>query len=189
MKKNALIFIFSFICISTVFSQDWFIGGDMTVHYDSVLGSKVGISPEIGYRINNKLDLGLNPLIRALNPISFGIDVFSRYSFFEINKFSILGRLGLGYYNLSNYYLNDREQFINKYQMLRLYISPVFQYKLLDNFSFYSKIGNISFSYEWHSDDSPSNNNFGINITNNISLGFYIFFGSSRRTDNEDDEW
>ena len=180
MKINFLIFTFAFFCVSTVFSQSWFAGGNISVQYNSDnKDTTIELSPEIGFRINNKFDLGLNPLFgyrSYYEEITFGIGVFARYSFFEINRFSILGRFGLEYLNMDN-----------EINAFGIYIEPVFQYRLLDKFSLYASIGSIYYSHIW-SDGRRSSNNFGLNLSSNISLGFYILFGSSRNDRNEDDK-
>ena len=173
MKKNVLISTFAFFCISSIFSQDWFTGGNISFQYNAFDGATVELSPEIGYKINNKFDLGLNPLFRYYDETAiFGIGFFTRYSFFEINKFSILGRIELIYLNIDN-----------EINALGIDIRPIFQYRLLDKFSLYTSVGSISYSRIF-----GIGNNFGLNFSTNVSLGFYILFGSTRKNKIESSE-
>ena len=173
MKTKVLIFVFAFFCVSTVFSQNWFAGGNVSVRYNDFDGVAIELSPEIGYRINKKFDLGLSSLFRYNNEIAaFGVEVFTRYSFFEINKFSMLGRIGLHYINV------DFEG-----NALGVYLGPVFQYKLLDKFSLYASVGSISYLHMF-----GIGNNFNFNFSTNISLGCYILFGSSKKDKIESSE-
>ena len=92
MKKNIFILTFTLFCVSTIFSQDWFVGGSASIQYDSRSSNEgiyLALSPEIGYGIKNKLDMGINPFFaydslssNETDIISLGIGFFARYSYF-----------------------------------------------------------------------------------------------------------
>lgn len=241
MKNFAFSCVFAFFCISTVFSQGWFIGGDVSFQRTSDNnefgdGNKttlIGLSPAFGFIINHKFDMGFNPSFNfKINPgnypgndIAFGIGAFARFSIFEISNFSILGRLGFNYSYSSSYQyksgsyigqlidqLYDNNIYYSNYNgynnitshIFSISISPVFQFNLTDNLSLFTSIGSIYYAHGLHTvtnsfsvssnlpfpvsffpDQNYSSNNFGLNISNSITLGFNIVFGSSRSTNNE----
>lgn len=197
MKRMIFIFSFALVSLATTYSQNWFLGGDVNIYQNSMendyhVNEKISIielSPEFGFILTEKLDLGINPIVKLVshsfvsgnwwqnvNPNTFGISLFTRYSFFEIGKFSMLGRLGLDYIFLD---------------MVGLNISPIFQYKLLDNLYLFTGIEKLfEISYVFSSNYNYNNNGFKFNLSTNnipislgnISIGFYVLFDSTGKS-------
>ena len=128
MKIKVFVFCVCFFSVSSVFAQNWFIGGSVVLNFstDEVTASDgsinstdsrvIDISPIIGYKIN-RLDFGIYPIFQfqqaesnyesgySQNIKNFGIGtgIFSRYNFISIGNFSILGNLSVEYlYSISN---------------------------------------------------------------------------------------
>lgn len=204
MKKIVFMSLFVFFNISTVFSQGWYIGGNVLFQHSDNFDyregklTSIGISPSIGFIINNNFDMGLkptfstriNPEYYAGNDLSYGIGIFTRFSFIEINNFSIFGRVGLDYI-YSSEYNNYNYDYSNNFISSEFIIdfTPVFQFNILNNLSIYTSIGSIYFSHLIYDEYYHGNkilkgkeNNFGINFSTSISFGFHFVFGSSRNT-------
>ena len=215
MFKMKMVFIvfFTFFGVSTVFSQNWFTGGNIffqqinerdnywnRIDRGDMKHTTLRLSPIFGFIKNNKFDIGINPIFEYetfswqdnYNNLAFGIGIFSRYSFYEIGKISILGRLGIDYlHSRFNYdsqgnpnYDSQGNPLEKKQRMFRINISPVFQFNLLDNFSLFTSIGSIYFSHSWSDYNnlniiSPSITDYGISF-GNVVIGFHILVGSSR---------
>lgn len=204
MKRMVLILVFIFFCSSAAFS-DWYLGGDLYFYNNSLWGeAEIEISPTLGFIVNHKFDWGFNLLFSNAPPYrgsdyyiydysTFGIGVFLRYSFIEINKFSLIGNFGLNYLTsrgLVSYQLDDGNWYdwysYEVYESsLNFHFSPILQYKLLDNLYLYTSLGFVSLAFL--SNDWDSWNEYYLNLNtsdislNNISIGFYILFGSSGR--------
>jgi len=207
VKRMLFTLVFAFGCVFMGFS-DWFFGGDLSIQPDSrLVGSTIEISPTIGFIINNKIDWGINAYLGDNPPVignnaywenysATGIGVFGRFSFFEINNFSILGQCGLNYTASSGEYYNTQsgwEQYYYNISVISLSIKPVLQYKLLDRIYLYTGIGRIfDVSYSWSEDDIYTGFNFnfstnGISISlSDISIGFYIKFGHKKNKQEND---
>ncbi len=174
LKIRWLIFCFLFICAPFAFSQNIFLGGQFTLAIFENELSDFMISPELGYKIN-KIDVGISPSYSYNGRLSdLGIGIFAGYSFWEIEKLSILGRFDF------NYFLEGLSSKNNEYfnQRIELKISPVFEYRLLDNLSVYSHIGDFIYDYRWTNNPYASNwggSNFLFLLSSNFSLGFYIW--------------
>jgi len=199
MRSFGLFLLLFFIPVSAIFSQSWFAGGSVFFQNNSSSGSgsseatSIGISPTLGYKINSKFDLGISPLFQhETNPGSsidkvttFGGGIFTRYSFLEIGKLSVLGRLGLNYFN-STYNISVTANSVfppykytysskEKLQSIGVNIGPIFEYRLLDNLSLHTNIGSISYSHSWWN-DGYSSDYFGLVFSTGISLGILVLF-------------
>ena len=199
MKRFTFTLIIAFFLASSAFAQNWYAGGNFSFQYRTAQGSDDSIiaefSPTIGYKITDKIDLGLNPIyIYEKNPSShtldtniFGIGIFARYNLLEIEKISILARFGFNYL-YGRYNIITRETIIYNpnYSVVRetgkidinsigVNIGPVFQYKTMDWLMLYASIGNLSFSHSW-GDNNIKSNNIGFSLSTGITLGFNLMF-------------
>ena len=192
MKKVFLITLFLTIVTQYGFSQ-FFVGGGLSYQHTNskILNNSndntlIEISPLLGYRFD-KANVGLLFLYQSetssstsdeIKDIGFGI--FGSYNIFSFDRISIYGRAMVQYIN-SKY---KTQQNINT---IGVSITPIFEYKLFEHFSLYSRIGIISFSHSWgelkgsgSSLTVPkvdvSTNSFRISLSTGIALGFNIVF-------------
>jgi hypothetical protein len=198
MKKKAILGIIFFAIAHLGFSQV-FIGGslsyqhsDQKIDNSSTKSDKITISPLIGYRFG-KADLGLSFVYGndsgsnyEISDIGFGI--FGDYNFFTADKFSILGRAGFQYTNMKDIYLYPNAETNLNLHVIGINISPYFEYKLLERLTLYTSIGGITFNHRWGNSKKSGDesiettienynlSNFGISLSNGITLGFYVFF-------------
>jgi hypothetical protein len=201
MKSTVLVLIYFLFSIYSVFSQDWFVGGGVSLEYVTSSNPQnannkitAEILPSLGYKINSKFDIGFGLFYQyeknnsdyLSNTSYFGVDLFSRYSFLEVNKFSLLGRFDINYAYakresviriITNYPSNTVTREIEKenIQIISIRISPVFQYELFDNILLFASIGSLYYSHLW-SDNDYKTNYFGLSLTTGLTLGFYIVF-------------
>ena len=199
MKKLFSISIISLFFISSVFAQNWFAGGSAAIQYNTNQGVDNSITfdffPTIGYKINSKLDLGLNPIYiyeknsssYVLDTNIFGVGIFTRYNLLEIERFSILAQFGINYlygrYNIvtretitySPIYSVERETGIININSIGVNISPVFQYRISDRLILYTSIGRLYYSHTWSNKDTKSNN-MGLSFSTGLLLGFNVLF-------------
>lgn len=127
MKILCLYFSLFFICVSSLFSQNWFVGGNVFFRFNDNSNENENIiannsdkefrlSPMIGYKFD-KFDCGLSPIFQYRYRINeqksnynyydtrqdeyefygFGLGGFYQYRFITLRKFSILGRLSTEY--------------------------------------------------------------------------------------------
>jgi len=193
MKRTVLVMVLVLLCCSTVFS-DWYLGGDLFYNRFSRIHDDVNynISLTIGFIVNSKFDYGLNLLFNNIPPSNNfiqneystgGYGVFIRYSFFDINKFSVLGYFGLDFIGSSWFGHGGYNHVFSQ----NLNIGPVFQYKLSDNIYLYSNTSLGSIYRSKVSNDRDEWTEFGINLNtsdisfslSDVSLGFIVLFGSS----------
>lgn len=196
MKKIIFVVLFFALVTQYGFSQ-FFFGGALslghervTIGYDdfslSVSATAFGINPILGYRFYGRpVDIGLNisynvgvgggsdtPNVRLS---SFGIGVFTDFTFISIDRFSFLGRANV-------FYLSVRESFDGETfpsdEFIGLSLTPMFEYSFSDRFSLFTGFGGISYA---HLLGEFSGSSFSISIFSNLSLGFRFFPGGNRR--------
>ena len=219
MKKFILTFVMVCGIVSATFSQNWFVGAGVNLWFSkdsdfSEIGGiivereieirTIGISPEIGYRIN-KFDFGVNPRIQynytyvkqnsdslSQTDLSFGIGLFSRYNFITFfDRLSILGKMDINYLFSKRERDNASQEEFSAHR-IGLSISPVIEFRLSNHLSLYSSIiGDIvSIDYQYSSMSRKNSNEFSrdghsfifslpsahtFSVTN-FSLGFYVTF-------------
>jgi len=200
MKSFLLILTFIFFPIYSVFSQNLFVGGGLPLHNKANSNPQIsnenisiGITPTFGYKINEIVDIGFTSIYQyekktsdfILNSSVFGIGLFSRCKFIEIEKMSFLFRLGINYLNGTyerliheniTYYPSNsvaRETEKTNIQSFNINICPVYQNRLNNNLLLYTSIGNISYSHAWSDTDFKSNNS-GFVFSTDVSFGFYL---------------
>jgi len=151
---------------------------DFSMEFSPVFGYRFGkgaVGFSILYQRNDQPDNLNNP-----NETTWGIGAFGDY-IFPINKFSILGRFSLQYNNSSLY---DDEMSI---QAIRIGLTPVLEYRLVDHFALNVSICSAYFEYSWTNykyDNSISENSIGLSIPSGITIntlgdltiGFCFFF-------------
>lgn len=198
MRKKifCLYFTLFFICVSSLFSQDWFVGGNVFFifgaggnttynNYDT----DIRLSPVIGYKFN-KFDFGLNPIFQYTlkeretyyytnkdESIGYGLGIFTRYNFITFGKLSLLGRLGVDYVYLTT----TGEDFEAKYfyeeirHNVNVSLSPVIEYRLLDRLTIFSGFGSIaSLTYNNYKrefdNDKRSDNSLDFSLLQNLRI-------------------
>ena len=226
--KIKIFIIICFFTVSSVFAQNWFLGTSVALNfsteemssYDGSTSSwdstRVNISPTIGYRIN-KFDFGVSLIyqfweaetrhssasenfsIHNTNNLGIGIGLFSRYNFFSVGNFSILGRLGveylyttsIGFSTFPSQPARDVEEISHR---ISINLRPIFEYKLSTRFSVFTDFGirgigggfrHTYWSESLDSQDKRSRRSnsfsfdipaiFNVNITA-FSLGFHVHF-------------
>jgi len=213
MKKIVLI-AGLFLAVMTANAQ-YYVGGSFGLNGSSgknEKGETVGVSnlnfsiaPEIGQKISEKWDIGISLNFLANSRKSFqrpdemtsrttslgiGASPYTRYSFYQIGKFEVLGKLALNVMN-NTFKSFDREGNENDKQSstnLGLNLSPLLFYNLSGRISIYTQLNflGLDYSYIINNRDgiktgSSSSFNIGGNTGNlatfnHVQLGFVYKF-------------
>ena len=170
MKIKVFICCVCFFTVSSVFAQNWFVGGSATLDFSvdettapdgSVYpteNKRIDIYPTVGYGID-RLDFGVYPMLQfrqseynngsgySQNSEAFGIGsgLFLRYNFVSIGNFSIRGMLSLDYlYSSSETSISSplyTSTSEEKSHEISINLKPVFEYRVAAHFSVYSNLG------------------------------------------------
>ena len=181
MKKLNLFFgIFMFACVA---NAQVFVGGSIGVGLSNNKTSdgdkrsqnfNIGIAPEAGYSINDKIDVGLglmfnyqnqkswmlpgnNDLVSKNNVYSWAITPFAQYHFAKWKKFDFLLR-GTAMFG-SNFY-NDIMPFYYRFS-----VAPLVHFAVNDHFVLFTNLNFISL-------------NLGGSFTKDVGRSFNFSFGA-----------
>ena len=168
--------------------------------------STFGIIPEVGYSLNDKIDVGIalglvlnketgwanDDKTGSTKATGFGVEPYVRYSFCEFGKFSLLGKAAFGFGSLSfNEFDKDDKEIPNSKSgatAIRFAITPVVLYSLSDNVCLFTNLNFAglnftSVSTKVNGDKTGSKSDFGIGINTNsafttgaLEVGFVYSF-------------
>ena len=142
--------------------------------------SSWNISPELGYNLNAKWDIGLGLSYESkqknVDEVTMKASPFARYKLYENGKFSLLAKGTLFYaYTMVD---NADDTTINQYGIT---IAPVVEYKLNDKWSVVATLNFAELSYTHKDVDAkgdPKSDEFGFNVNNGsiANIGFLYRF-------------
>jgi hypothetical protein len=176
MKKISSIIVIASLSIVSVSAQ-WYIGGSLDFNNttikseqeDKVTSSSFSISPEVGYRLNSKLEVGISVLANFSTSKTlvswwdvegnfiekteekskvreYYIAPYFRYSIVKFNKLNLLGHIniytGTGEMNDGRIMLSTK-----KYMSWGVNIYPVLIYDLSNKFALFSNLNFLNFGF------------------------------------------
>jgi hypothetical protein len=197
MKKMLL--ITSFILASILANAQWYVSGSLsyekiTEKNDKYSNARLGISPQIGYYINKKMDAGLSlefsisSETQYLTSISYDgvingstqkgkstvwtIAPYLRYSIFQMGAFEILGRASFCFdiaTNSSSTTGYSERESVTDSKGIGLNIGPTIQYNMSDRISLFTSFNffhiKMTFSsLENNITEPDSYTDFGLNL-------------------------
>ena len=135
--------------------------------------TQVAIAPEIGYSINDKVDvaaaISLSLLnnrngVKAANVTEFTVEPYVRYTFAEagIAKFFVDGYVGFGSY---------KPKGVDATTTFKVGVRPGVKVALSDDVCLVSTLGNLGYKTV-----KDTYNQFGLNLDNAITFGIYFNF-------------
>ena len=194
MKK--FLFAVAVLATSLTASAQLWVGGslnfDNSKEWDENKASTSwGISPKIGYALDDALEVGLGFGIRGASfennaetkssQLSFSVAPFVRYTFFSDGNFSLFVEG-----NVSYAYNSDKEEpkvgetsKTNDWEF-GVNILPGFKYTLTDHFALVGTIGSLSYTHNRPYKDAKTwygnQNSFRFNLHSGYSIGLYYAF-------------
>ena len=197
MKKVILLSIIMFVAVAA--NAQLYVGGSVGVSTskykaegstDVVSSASFNIFPDFGYRLNNKLDIGLSFGYGASrNPSSYiggeedkstdwEIAPYLRYNLVRFGKLSVLGRaVVFGGRSKADVYVSGGLGSVKTESKISYYgldIKPVMTYSLSDRFDLLADLNFLSLSlYQTKKDGSGTTTrfNFGIDSNNIVGVG------------------
>jgi hypothetical protein len=135
--------------------------------------TQVAIAPEIGYSINDKVDvaaaIGFSLLnnrngVKDANVTEFTVEPYVRYTFAEagIAKFFVDGYVGFGSY---------KPKGVDATTTFKVGVRPGVKVALSDDVCLVSTLGNLGYKTV-----KDTYNQFGLNLDNAITFGIYFNF-------------
>ncbi|MBR4379469.1 MAG: outer membrane beta-barrel protein [Prevotella sp.] len=191
MKK---IFMMAVMAAATLTANaQWWVGGELELTGEHRVGadktkSTFGIKPEVGYSLNDKMDvalalgythsgnfetqtqtiLGTQTVVSSSN--QFIINPYLRYKFVKAGNFFAFVDGGVQY---STTHVNGIENNINT---IGVAIVPGIAYSVSSKVTLVSKLGDgLYFNHAWQK-DTYHQNNYGFKFANAISFGAYYSF-------------
>ncbi|MCL2331172.1 MAG: porin family protein [Proteobacteria bacterium] len=190
MKK-----ILAFLAIvgfaSTAQAGQYFVGGGVGFNWTEDTETAFNISPELGYKMSPKWDIGLglgysyyndHPTSTDIN--SFSVAPFARYNLVQFGKFNVLlkGSVDFSYANASagGSSISGTSFGIN--------IAPMVTYDISESFTLYANLNFLGVGLNNYSGDlydalGVSGTRIGLYLdstdvfnTNNVQVGFYYNF-------------
>ena len=184
MKKVFLTFVVAIATIVCANAQ-FYIGGGFGFEANSDDNPKhsFSISPEFGFYITQKFDVGLDLSLRSsttqsnTESTSWVFAPYARYSFFQLEKFEIIGKASVRYAGSEGYYGN-------KVTSTGVHVSPLLAYNVTRKFVLLTQLNFLSLSATLFSPDGGSSYtrmSFGVNTNNfvntgNMQIGFILKF-------------
>ncbi len=159
MKKILLTSLLAFFAVSSVQAADFFVGGGASFNTNEAHANYIGVSPEIGWKYNDNLDLGFGvslnySRIDADNGNYFyGANMFSRYKIAQFGDFKLLLRGGLNASFITR--VSDDETLDGETStMLGLSITPMITYDISESFTLYANLNflGVSASYQFENE-------------------------------------
>jgi len=215
MKKVLLVIGLAFAVMTA--SAQLYVGGALGFALDGadkdkdgkkngISNSIFGILPEVGYSLNEKIDVGITLGLVLNNGTSwendkkqfstkstgFGAEPYIRYSFVEFGKFALLGKAAFGFGVSSSNLFDQDDKKVDHTQSgetnISFAVSPVVVYNLSDNICLFTNLNfaGLDFTstiYKADGEKTGSKSDFGIGIdTNNafttgaVEVGFVFKF-------------
>jgi len=165
-------------------NAQFYLGGSLGVETNSNTNPKssFSISPEIGYYINEKVDVGLDFTFLTSKSQSdakysgWEIAPYARYSFCQLGKFEVIGKASVGFGGVDYVGLKSTNFGFN--------ISPILAYSLTKKVVLFTQLNCLSLNFTSISPDggdSSTHFSFGANANNlvntsNFPIGFIYKF-------------
>jgi hypothetical protein len=194
MKK--FLFAVAALATSLTASAQLWVGGSLDFGNskqwdDEKSKTEWGISPKIGYALDDALEVGLGFSIKGASfennaetkssQLSFTVAPFVRYTYFSEGNFSLFVEGNVSYY----YYSGKREPKVGDTQKTSNWnfganILPGFKYTLTDHFALVATFGRLSYTHSQPDKDikpwTGDQNEFGFNISSSYGIGLYYTF-------------
>lgn len=175
MKKIILLLLVALFGLSSMYAQNWYLGGSLGIRTYSdansgQLSSTFSIIPEVGYNLNDKWMIGLQIGFGAdsykdsSTSTSFLFNPYARWTFYRIKDLSLFGDMGLTYQSSGVSNAKKNTYYIG--------VEPGLAYDINKSFSLVAHLGFIGFI----GGDDKSINGFNLSANNNLSFGFYYRF-------------
>lgn len=195
MKK--LLFFAGFILVSMTVNAQWYIGGGINLGVTSVNSggqsatiSQFGLSPEIGYYLNDKTDVGLDFTFGMISDgdatdTEWLIAPYIRYAFLRFGNFEISGKAALGFGQTPGTMTINGQAISGTITQVGFNITPVLVYGIDEHFSLFSGLNFASFGINYHKMSDVDLSTFGFGLTadsfnvatlGNITVGFTYKF-------------
>jgi hypothetical protein len=178
VKNKTIFFVGLLLALSPVlFAQNWLVGGSADVFFDkgkngSTTSDDYGftLSPFVGYRLTEKLDLGARLTFAVEKDYSktFGIGPRVRYVLLEWGRLQLLVQGDIGF----EYTIYDASTTKDRITA-SIAASPAAQFNLTERVSLYTTIGNAGYWLSWRESDDYTSE-FFISLTDGIALGFLV---------------
>ena len=173
-------------------AQNVYVGGSLgytTTSYDgNATQSSFKLIPEIGFQFNETMGVGIevgysSRTNKAVDPkltnSTFSVAPYFRYTPIHIDAVNVFVDGKFAYSQNNNETNVAGKATDNKTNAWGLYVQPGIAYNLNDNFALVAKFGNILgySSSKPDADGAKATNTFQVlNLTNDISFGFYYNF-------------
>jgi long-subunit fatty acid transport protein len=190
MKKTVMlsIVLVALVCAQG-FSQSWIVGGEAGLTFGSrkSSGTKTSLnyftlSPTIGYVIDDKIDVGGRLILESgkidftvggttnrVTATTFGLAAWGRYYLLSLGSLDLRawGEIGFSNTSYSGGGTSTKSFWISAV--------PNLEYRFTDRVSIYTNIGGVGFERSWR-DSNNSETSFGLSVSDQISLGFFLRF-------------
>jgi hypothetical protein len=192
MKKTIMFaVVFAVLVCAQGFTQNWIVGGGAALSFGSakhsgatVSTSTLFLNPMVGYVIDDKIDVGGELILGRVKgeidipgfgtqdatATTFGLAAWGRYYLLSLGSLDLraLGEIGFSNSSVDFPGADDQKSFW-------ITVAPNFEYRFTDRVSIYTNIGSIGFERSW-SDSDNSETTFGLSVSDQISLGFFLRF-------------
>ncbi|MDH8702185.1 hypothetical protein M2138_001545 [Dysgonomonadaceae bacterium PH5-43] len=165
MKKVFLLMAVALVSLTA--SAQFYAGGSLGFwNDDDADETAFFIAPEVGYNLNEKWSVGLELGYfneDAVGVATFAASPYARYTYFNQDRLSLFvdGGFGFSYKDQDN----DETGF-------NIGLQPGVAVSLTEKFSLVAKFGFLGYNDKYLN----AKDGFGLNLTNNISFGFYVNF-------------
>lgn len=181
--RKLLVLALMVLLAQGVMAKQWFIGGG--VGYSSIddVSTAYTITPEVGYMLNDKWDVGLDLGYSSmdydddtLDDLSrFTVAPFARYNLVQFGSFNVLLKGSVGLHMDEEGDVDGTLFFIN--------VLPMVTYDISESVSLFANLNFLGVNLESGSGDLYDGTNFGFGVdaddafnTNNFQVGFVYKF-------------
>jgi opacity protein-like surface antigen len=185
MKKIALTSLLALFAVSGAHAADWFVGGSLGYNYDEDVATTWNISPEIGYHLDDKWDIGfqLNYSDSEDETINetlteYGVGVFARYNIVSFGDFKILAK-GTAFVSKTDAEVSGADFDWTSYG---IDVVPMVTYDISESFTLFAELNFLGAGFEKTTGDIEGTSagfNFDSNNvanTNDFQIGFTYNF-------------
>ncbi|MBR5934855.1 MAG: porin family protein [Bacteroidaceae bacterium] len=173
MKK--FLFVVATLATCMTASAQFWVGGSFNFSTNSVKDGDAttswGISPEVGYALDDQIEVGLGcgiggTKVGDAKTTNFQIAPFARYTFFSEGNFSIFGQAKVAF----NYNKVGDDGTSN----FGVAIQPGVKYAVSEKFSFVALLGQGLYFTSYS--DGNTKSDFGVDFKDKLSLGIVYSF-------------
>lgn len=175
MKKVLLILAMAFVSAIAVNAQDFYVGGSLGLWSNgdatgSQTKSTFSIMPEVGYNLSDAWSLGFVLGYRSSKPdtgdstTSISFAPYARYHFLQAGNLRLFcdGELKIASTDYGSAKSKSHE----------IGLKPGISYALSESCSIVAHMG----FFGYRGGDNKGQNGFGLNLSNNLSFGFFYSF-------------